>query len=198
MSPKPEGYVIEPLKVFDAKHDDDLSDFEQIFPRREGEKPETTTWEPQQQVNQHAPPEIWDELHRRFMELPGITEGESLISVPNAVAFFLDKDLAKGPEQSFIIENEFAHIHPRPDSSLHLQLPLELAVYAISADWAILHTVSWLGLAPAETMMLFAPRDEEELEFVWSLCEESYRFACGQPAKFKVAPIKKSEAGKAA
>ncbi|GAB3843495.1 hypothetical protein ACFPIJ_52150 [Dactylosporangium cerinum] len=61
---------------------------------------------------------------------------ESKISVPDATALWLDESVLAGPKEAFIIEREFAHMHPRPDSSLHLHLPLELAVYAISGGWA--------------------------------------------------------------
>lgn len=190
MSPKPEGYEIPPLQAFDAKHDMDLSEYERIFPRREGGRPQTTEWEPHQQVNQHADPEIWDELYRRCFALPNVKDVESLISVPGARALWLDESVEAGPKEAFIIEREFAHIHPKPDSSTHLHLPLEVAIYAISGGWAELHNVSWLGLAGAETVMLYAPRDAEELEIIWSLIEESYRFACGEPPKFTVEPHK--------
>lgn len=186
---KPEGYTIAPLGGFVPKHDRDLSGFAQIFPRREGPKPDTTNWEPHQQINQHAAPEIWDELHRRcFSLLPNVREIESKISVPGASALWLDESVAAGPKEAFIIEREFAHIHPSPDASLHLHLPLELAIYAISGGWAEIHTVAWLGLATAGTVMLFAPRDEEELETIWSLVQESYRFALGEPPAFKREP----------
>jgi phospholipase/carboxylesterase len=188
---KPEGYVIPPLNAeteFIPLHDMDLSDYKQIFPKREGARPETTTWEPHQQIDQHAPAEIWDELNGRALALPGVTAGKSLVSMPETVAWHLDEELAKGPEAAFIIEREFAHIHPRPDSSTHLHLPPELVIMAISAGWGEIHTMTWLGLAPTNTIMLFAPRDEEELEFIWSLVEESYRFATGQPPKYKHEP----------
>jgi phospholipase/carboxylesterase len=194
MSPKPEGYEIEPLKVFDKKHENDLSEFEPIFPRREGDRPETTDWEPHQQVTQHGAEEIWDELYRRCFALPNVRDIESLISVPGARALWLDEAVEMGPKEAFIIEREFAHIHPKPDSSTHLHLPLEVAVFAISGGWAELHNVSWLGLAGAETVMLYAPRDEEELEIIWSLVEESYRFAIGEAPKFQVTPQKKAAA----
>jgi hypothetical protein len=36
--------------------------------------------------------------------------------------------------------------------------------------------------------MLYAPRTAEELEVVWMLVEESYRYARGEPAQFTIAP----------
>jgi hypothetical protein len=186
----PEGYVIPPIPLdeYVPKHGDDLSRYRDIFPRRQGPKPRTTQHEPHQQIDQHADPAIWDELHTRCFSLPHVKEVESLISIPGALALFLDDSIAKGPAEAFIIEREFAHLHPRPDASMHLQLPLELAVLAIGAGWAEPHTVVWLGLAPANTVMLFAPRTAEELDVTWGLVEESYRFACGEPARFVVEP----------
>ena len=45
----------------------------------------------------------------------------------------MDESVPKGPADAFHIEREFAHIHPRPDGSLHLQLPMDLAALAMGA-----------------------------------------------------------------
>jgi hypothetical protein len=184
------GYVIEPMSLdqYVQLHDMDMTGFGRIFPRRAGPKPRTTDHEPHQQIDQHADPAVWDELHRRCFSLRGVTEEDSKISVPGARALVLDETLARGPEEAFVIEREFAHIHPRPDGSTHLKLPLEMAVLAIGAGWAEPHNVVWLGFAQANTVMLFAPRTPEELDTVWSLVEESYRFACGEPQRFVLQP----------
>ena len=185
-----DGYVIEPIPLdqYAPMHDQDLTRFRRIFPRRPGSKPRTTQHEPHQQIDQHADPALWDELARRCFSLPGVSEEDSKISVPGARALVLDETLARGEEDAFIIEREFAHIHPRPDGSTHLKLPLELVVLAIGAGWAEPHNVVWLGFAPANTVMLFAPRTQVELDVIWSLVEESHRFACGEPQRFVLEP----------
>ncbi len=159
-----------------------------IFPKRPGPTPTVTTEEPQEQLDQLGPEAVWDELRRRANELAGVTERDSIISVKGARAFFLDDGLMKGPADSMIIEAEWAHIHPRPDSSWHLQLPHELALLAVSAGWGDVHTVVWLGDAPANSVLLYSPRNEEEMEVVWALVEESYRYATGEPQQFRIAP----------
>jgi len=159
-----------------------------IFPVRPGPRPTVTTHEPQEQLDQLGPEAVWDELVRRANELPGVVERDSAISVKGARAFWLDEELVKGPEDSMIIEREFAHIHPRPDSSWHLQLPHELAILAVSGGWGEIHTVVWLGDAPANSMMLYSPRNADELEVVWALVEESYRYAAGRPQAFRIEP----------
>ncbi|HSI81621.1 MAG TPA: hypothetical protein VK919_13320 [Solirubrobacterales bacterium] len=172
---------------YELKHDG-YENHLRIFPERPGPEPTITNEEPQEQLDQLGPPEIWDELVRRANELPGVSERDSVISVKGARAFWLEPELIKGPKDSLITENEFAHIHPRPDSSWHLQLPYELAVLAVSAGWGRIHTVVWLGDAPANSMMLYSPRNEQELEVVWFLVEESYRYASGEPQRFKIEP----------
>ena len=74
----------------------------------------------------------------------------------------------KGGPEAFIFEREFAHIHPRPNPSWHLQLPPELAILAISAGWGEIHPVTWYGVSPANSLMLYSPRNAEELEVVRS------------------------------
>ena len=161
---------------------------QRIFPARPGPRPTITDVEPQEQLDQIGPEEIWDELARRARELPGVVERDSAISVEGARAYWLDEELVNGPDDSLIIEREFAHIHPRPDSSWHLQLPYELAVLVVGAGWGEVHTVVWLGDAPANSMMLYSPRNEQEMEVIWSLVEESYRYATGQPQQFRIEP----------
>jgi hypothetical protein len=40
--------------------------------------------------------------------------------------------------------------------------------------------------------MLYSPRNEQELEVIWDLVEESYRFASGQPQKYAHEPKPKA------
>jgi phospholipase/carboxylesterase len=178
----------EPSTHYVQKIPTDWSQFREVFPQRRGTRPSTTTWEPHEQLDQLGPEELYGELHRRCFSLTGVTEHDSLISFPESRALLLDKELAAGPPESFVIENEFAHIHPFPDSSMHLQLPLELAVLAINGGWAEVHTVVWLGFAPATSVMLYSPRDEEDLDMIWGLVQESYNFATGKPQTFKLEP----------
>jgi hypothetical protein len=110
--------------------------------------------------------------------LPGVTEHESLISVPGARALHLDPAVAPGPPEAFLIGREFAHLHPGADQSLHAMLPPELAEEAVAQGWAEQHPAARRALIPAGAVMLYAPRDEEELAVVASLVHASYAFAC--------------------
>jgi hypothetical protein len=103
----------------------------------------------------------------------------SAISVPGARALWLREALSAGPREAFMIGREFAHIHPMPDGSLHAALPPEIAQEAIGKGWAEQHPVARMGYIPRNVVMIYAPRDEQEIEVVAGLVVESYRYASG-------------------
>jgi len=147
------------------------------LPRRCGERPRTTSSNPHTQLDQQPEdPRLRAELARRLFSLRGVEERPSAISVPGARALWLT-DAAGGPPEAFLVGREFAHLHPPPDESLHAMLPPALATEAISAGWAELHPVARLGLIPSTAVMVYAPRDQQELEVVERLIEASYDFA---------------------
>jgi hypothetical protein len=78
-----------------------------------------------------------------------------------------------------MIGREFAHIHPLPDGSLHAALPPELAEEAIEKGWAEHHPVARMGYISPNVVMIYAPRNAEEIEIVAGLVEESYHYAEG-------------------
>lgn len=102
-----------------------------------------------------------------------------MISVPGARAFVLAEDAARGPAEAFMIGREFAHIHPASDGSLHMMLPPDLAHEVEDQGWGEPHPVARMGLIPPTAMMVYGPRDEEELESVWEILRASHAFATG-------------------
>ncbi len=146
--------------------------------RRSGPRPRTTPSNPHTQLDQQpSDPALVAELARRIFALPGVLEQPSGISVPGARALTLAPGEPAGPPEAFMIPGEFAHVHPAPDHSLHAMLPLELAETAIEAGWAEPHPVARMGLIPHTAVMLYAPRDEAELDVVERLVRASHAFA---------------------
>ena len=127
---------------------------------------------PHQQLSQNAPVEVQDALLERARGLPGVRVADSCVSVPGARAFHLDPALARGPQAAFQRGTEFAHLHPPYDGSLHMTLPPEVYDQVLRARWGDPHPISG-------TMMVFGPRDAEELEVVWRLLVVSHRYALG-------------------
>ena len=148
------------------------------LPVRVGDRPHTTPTNPHTQLDQQPIDLGWiEELARRVFALPGVVEEPSRISVPGARALVLAADEAIGPPEAFLIGREFAHLHPAPDHSLHAMLPTETVTEAVGAGWAEPHPVALRGLIPATAVMLYAPREEAELEVIEGLVRASHAFA---------------------
>jgi hypothetical protein len=150
------------------------------LPTRRGPRPRTTPTNPHTQLDQQPKDtRIRDELARRLFSLAGVEEQPSRISVPGARALWLAEPAPPGPPEAFLIGREFAHLHPPPDYSLHAMLPAALGRESIARGWAELHPAARLGVIPQTAAMIYAPRDDEELEVVERLVRASYEFARG-------------------
>jgi hypothetical protein len=130
------------------------------LPQRAGSRPRTTPTNPHTQLDQQpADPRLAEELARR-----------ALVLAPGEPA---------GPAEAFLIGREFAHLHPAPDHSAHAMLPPEVVREAVDAGWAEPHPVARMGLIPETAVMLYAPRDDDELAVVETLIRASRQFAGG-------------------
>jgi hypothetical protein len=148
------------------------------LPVRVGDRPRTTPTNPHTQLDQQPTDLAWvEELARRVFALPGVIEQPSRISVPGARALVLAPEEAIGPPEAFLIDREFAHLHPAPDYSLHAMLPTETVTEAVAAGWAEPQPVALRGLIPSTAVMLYAPRDEAELDVIEALVRASHAFA---------------------
>jgi hypothetical protein len=132
---------------------------------------------PHSQVDQQPDALIRAHLARRISEFPGAEKRASGISVPGARALCLPSEVAAGPPEAFLIDREFAHLHPLPDSSLHLSLPEPMVEEAVEAGWAEFHPLAGRDGVPHTIVMVYAPRDEAELEVVLGLVRRSFQFA---------------------
>jgi hypothetical protein len=56
-------------------------------------------------------------------------------------------------------------------------LPTETVAEAVAAGWAEPHPVALRGLIPPTAVMLYAPRDEAELDVIETLVRASYAFS---------------------
>lgn len=148
------------------------------LPRRRGGPPATTDSNPHQQLDENAPHGLQEDLLERARSLPGVRIGPSGISVPGARALHLDPALA-GAAGLFLVGREFAHLHPPHDGSLHLVLSEEHAQSVLDLGWGELHPVAAQGLIPPTTVMIYGPRDAEELKVVWDILRASHAAACG-------------------
>ena len=153
------------------------------LPARQGPAPKTLGQLPHSQLNQHDPDEIVDALHTWCFALPNITDEDSVISVPGSRALVL-RDGVPGNQAAFMIGREFAHIHPKPDNgSMHLVLSVDDVAEIKKTGWGEDHYLVTQGQWPVGLVMIFSPRDEDELSVVKQIVGRSYEFATGTPAR---------------
>jgi len=147
------------------------------FPARVGERPRTTSVNPHAQLDQNAPIELQDRLRDYALSLPGVRGGPSNVSVPGAVAFFLDDPPNRPALESLF--GEWGHIHPHADGSLHLSVSPPEAERLIALGWAEYHPAVKWGLVAPVVVMVYGPRDEKELIVVKRIVDLAYATAGG-------------------
>lgn len=146
-----------------------------IVPRT-GSRPATTPKNPHEQLEQNAPAALQEALWERMRMLPGTAARSSAIAPPGSRALWLEDGTRSA--MLFMIGREFVHLHPRHDGSLHLVLDGESCAAAKEAGWAERHPLAG-QFAPANTVMVYGPRDDGELEVVWDLVRRSHAYATG-------------------
>src|ERR1700730_9240088 len=83
---------------------------------RIGPRPRTTPSNPHTQLDQQPEDlDIRTALAEMVFSLPDVEERSTRLSVPGARALWLRDSVAAGPSEAFMIEREFAHLHPGKD-----------------------------------------------------------------------------------
>jgi hypothetical protein len=150
------------------------------FSVRRGPRPRTTPSNPHTQLDQQpADTAVRDRLRAELAPLPNVVWRPSGISVPGAQALCLADGSGEGPREAFMIGREFAHLHPYPDYSLHVMVPEPLVEILIANGWAEPHPVARMGLLPHTAIMVYAPRDDDEVAVVARIVAASHAFALG-------------------
>jgi len=148
-----------------------------VVPPRTGPRPRTASALPHIQLEQWPPAGIIEQLVERSLALPHILPKQSRMASPESIALCLPDRLAAGPHDAFIDAHEFCHLHPLPEGSIHLMLPLEVRESAVRMGWAEPHPAARIGIMPEALVMLYAPRNSRELAVVIKLISSSYQFA---------------------
>lgn len=146
-------------------------------PRR-GPRPTTTDCAPHSQVDQLAPPAERRRLSRliaqRVETWSGMELGGSRRAPPGTIGFYLDPESATRNPDCFLLGNELAHVHLEDDGSLHAVLPQAIIEEADKAGWIEPHPMAGMPTVSPRTVMIYAPRDEAEVEVVLGLLEKAF------------------------
>lgn len=148
------------------------------LPVRNGPPPKTESQPPHLQLSDRSPPDIHAALCEfAFGSLDHVREMPTLISVPSSRALWLDERMT-APAKAFMPprgSREFAHVHA--DGSLHAVLDPASEAELLAKGWGEPHPWKHRGV---NEMMVYAPRDREELEVVKSIIRASWRQAAVQ------------------
>lgn len=150
------------------------------IPPREGPRPVTTPCAPHTQISQNPDAAAFRAFGDRAFDFPFVIRRPSMISVPGAEALCLEHGTGCGCREAFMIGNEFAHVHPPQDGSLHMMLPEDAVPKIVDLGWAEPHPMAEAGIIPPTAVMVYAPRNSGEIETVVDLLRLSYDFARGK------------------
>lgn len=148
-----------------------------VLPQRPGPPTETTPGVPHVQIDVEPVPELAAELLRRVEKLPGLEIRPTVIGMFGTKGFWLHEDLSLARPEVVHTGREFAHLHT--DGSLHASLPPKRAYEAVDAGWAVRHPSAQYHERLEGFVMLFTPRNAEELDVTFGLVVDGYNFVSG-------------------
>ena len=148
------------------------------LPFREGNPPTIGQQPPQLQYSDLGPENIRLALKEwAFNSFPHVREHDTLISVPTSRAMWLDEEITPAHDDAFMPpagSREFCHIHE--DGSLHAVVDNSIEDEILAKRWGVRHMYYDRGV---KEVLVYAPRDESELETVKRIIHESYKYASG-------------------
>jgi hypothetical protein len=149
------------------------------LPARSGVRPRTSASGPHRQLSQQSPPGIWGRTTAAVFSLRHVIEGRSSVSSADSRALFLEDALIPQAAETSLApiseRPEPVHLHGVFDTSLHLCLPVKRAREVCALGWGEPHRY-----AGHETeIMVYGPRNQDELTTVIDIVRESIAFARG-------------------
>jgi hypothetical protein len=143
------------------------------LPARRGRRPKTVRGPLHIQCNQHGDLKYLNQLVDEVLTWPYIESAEPSVSRSNTIPIRLMEMVASNDPSAFITDREFARVFLGVPT-IYLVLPLLCAYRAIVRGWAEPHYLGSQGLMPAGTVVVYTPKDVEELAICSVLFSESY------------------------
>ncbi|KAF2003643.1 hypothetical protein P154DRAFT_532023 [Amniculicola lignicola CBS 123094] len=155
------------------------------IPQRAGDRPKPTRWAlPQRQHKEPITPKAHEHLFNLLppfaTKSPGpayIRYGPSKTEGGTGPAIYVQPNVPTINPVAHNIFYEIAHVHPN-DNSLHVYVSPKDARAVIEAGWGERFTVNWI--APESWIMVYAPRNEEEVRIVRKIVWAGVCFAVGE------------------
>ena len=148
------------------------------LPERRGDAPKIGAVPPQLQFSDKSPRDIYQKLHDwMFSTFPKVRKEPTRISVPTSIAMWLDENEEVGHADAFMPppgSREFTHLHL--DGSIHTVVSDAVEKEILAKRWGVRHMYYDQGV---KEMLVYAPRNNEELGIVKSVIIKSYEYATG-------------------
>ncbi|RFU34230.1 hypothetical protein B7463_g2185, partial [Scytalidium lignicola] len=183
-------YFDEPAVIAQAgKYGDNSFLKEEDVPQREPPRPVVGYWTvPQRQLNQNPSEEMKERVRVYIKSTASASQGTlfpaSSNLEPSAAALFLSpsKDANSQPvyphNPARKVKGEIGHIHDA-DGSLHVSLAPKDAKLVIERGWGQRHSL--VRMFHPGYMMIYGPRNEEEIAVVEKIIDAGARFMSGGP-----------------
>jgi hypothetical protein len=154
---------------------DTNSDQQLVLETRPGTPPQVPNMVPHQQLDQNSPTDILEDLALYLFSLEHVEEKSSGISLPSARGAFIKSNIFVNSG----INREFTHIHMEPGpGSQHLVLKEKDYLLTNEKGWGIKHPWSdRLTKDGLVLMMIYAPRDENDLDQIKKIINAAYNLA---------------------
>ena len=147
------------------------------LPARKGQRPQTIRGPLHIQCNGYGDSKYLNQLVGQVLTWPHIESTPTPVSPPDTIRIRLAEMEATDKPSALLTAREFGRVLLGAPT-IYLALPLVSAHWAIVRGWAEPHYLASFGLMPAGAVVVYTPRDEQELGVCYLLFSESYRFAC--------------------
>jgi hypothetical protein len=157
------------------------------LPKRNGPRPTIAGIAPQRQLDQPGCPQMYQAL-RSALEKAADIEPELLRT---GTSCFEKKGLALFALQPInaTCRGEICHVH-HSDRSMHMNLHPDDAKVVLEQGWGERHPLArggWMkAYVPREFVMVYAPRDRDELDVVCRIIEAAGFWVCGERLELKI------------
>ena len=146
------------------------------LPIRQGARPKTLRGPLHIQCSGHGDRKYIDRLVRDVLSWPHVEALPASSNPPTAIPIRFEEKTATLDSAPFISAREFARVLLGAPT-IYLALPLVSAHWAIVKGWAEPHYLSSFGLMPAGAVVVYAPKDREQLSVCYALFHAAYQSA---------------------
>jgi hypothetical protein len=143
---------------------------------RKGSRPKTLRGPLHIQCSGHGDRKHIDQLVRDVLSWPHVEALPDSNNPPTAVPIRFEENAATLDSAPFISAREFARVLLGAPT-IYLALPLVCAHWAIVRGWAEPHYLSSFGLLPAGAVVVYTPKDREQLSVCYALFHAAYHSA---------------------